>query len=108
MDRLSEIYFGSTSLGILTIVFLIWNLIVFALYGADKAKSRKGAWRIPEKTLLLCAFFLGGAGAWTGMKLFHHKTKHTVFRVLVPLFTVLNFALIAFLLYRKMHGGNSL
>ena len=31
------------------------NLITFLLYGIDKIKSKRGAWRIPEAKLLLLA-----------------------------------------------------
>ena len=70
--------------------YIVWNFIVFLLYGIDKLKAKAGAWRIPEKTLLLCALFLGAVGAFFGMKLFRHKTKHTKFKILVPLLVILN------------------
>ena len=28
------------------------NILAFVLFGADKQKARRNAWRIPEKTLL--------------------------------------------------------
>ena len=81
------------------------NLVTFILYGADKAKAKKGKWRIPEKTLLLFAACFGGLGAFLGMKIFRHKTKHTSFRILVPVSMILQFILIAagayFLLIRR-------
>jgi len=67
-------------------LYAVWNATVFALYGADKKKAAKGEWRISEKTLLLAAFCFGGTGAFLGMLAFRHKTKHTAFTVLVPLF----------------------
>ena len=36
------------------------NVITALLYGADKAKARRGAWRIPERVLLGCGI-CGGA-----------------------------------------------
>ena len=69
------------------------NLLAFALYGIDKLKAKKGAWRIPESTLLLVAFLGGSLGALLGMELFRHKTKHAKFKVLVPLFLILHIAL---------------
>ena len=81
----------------LALVFLIWNVIVFFLYGVDKLKAKKEAWRISEKTLLLCAFFLGGAGAFAGMKVFRHKTQHTSFKILVPLFMLLSLGAMIYL-----------
>ena len=41
----------------LAAVLAAWNIIVFAAYGIDKRKAKKGSWRTPEKTLLAMAFF---------------------------------------------------
>ena len=74
---------------ILLIYLLFINLLGFVLYGVAKAKSKhKGSRRIPERTLLWVARLGGGVGCWLGMMLFRHKTKHTRFMVLVPLWTV--------------------
>jgi uncharacterized membrane protein YsdA (DUF1294 family) len=73
----------------LIIYLIIINLLGFIFYGIDKAKSkRKGSSRIPGRTLLWVARLGGGLGCWLGMMLFRHKTKHTRFMVLVPLWTV--------------------
>ena len=49
----------------ITLVLLIWNVIIFLIYGIDKSKARRRAWRIPEKNLyLFLAFTCGGFGAW--------------------------------------------
>ena len=55
------------------------NVITALLYGADKAKARRGAWRIPERVLLGCGIGGGALGALLGMRLFHHKTRHWYF-----------------------------
>lgn len=73
----------------------IMSLVAFCLYGADKSKAKRGAWRISEKKLLLAAALLGAPGALAGMELFRHKTKHTRFRILVPLFLIAQVALFA-------------
>ncbi|MEG2418884.1 MAG: DUF1294 domain-containing protein, partial [Eubacterium sp.] len=52
--------------------------------GIDKAKARRGAWRIPEATLFTFAIAGGSIGAILGMILFHHKTKHLNFRFGLP------------------------
>ena len=68
---------------------LLINFFGLFLYALDKAKSKhKGSRRIPERTLLWVARLGGGVGCWLGMMLFRHKTKHTRFMVLVPLWTV--------------------
>jgi len=73
---------------IVSVVCVLSGLVTFVLYGVDKAKARRGAWRISERTLLLWAFFLGGIGAAAGMAFFRHKTRHLKFRLLVPVFCV--------------------
>lgn len=41
-------------------------------------------------------------GASLGMRVFHHKTKHWKFKILVPLFLALHLALAVFLIYRSL------
>ena len=60
---------------------IMWNLVVFTLYGIDKRKAFKGEWRISEKTLLWSSFLFGGIGALLGGKYFHHKTQKWYFQV---------------------------
>ena len=78
------------------------NLLAFVLYGVDKLKAKKGAWRIPEATLLLVAFLGGSVGALLGMEVFRHKTKHAKFRVLVPLFLILHIAMAVYIVKRGL------
>ena len=68
---------------------LIINLLAYILYGTDKRRARRGKYRIPESTLLWMARLGGGIGSWLGIKVFHHKTKHTRFIIAVPLWTIL-------------------
>lgn len=72
----------------------LWNGLVFLLYGIDKKRAMTDQWRISEKTLLLCAFLMGSVGAFFGMRVFRHKTKHLTFQILVPVAVVLHFALL--------------
>lgn len=82
-----------------TILFLCYtlfiNLLTLLLYGIDKRKAQKKRWRIPEKTLLLTAFFGGSVGALIGMLGFRHKTKHAKFKICIPLFFLLHLILFA-------------
>ena len=55
------------------------SLVAFFLYASDKAKAKRGKWRIPEKVLLLLSFFGGAVGGLSGMLLFRHKTRHWYF-----------------------------
>lgn len=60
------------------------NAVAFVVYGVDKYKAQKAKWRIRESTLLLLAAIGGSAGAWLGMKIWRHKTRHAKFRYGVP------------------------
>ena len=64
---------------------IIINIAAWLMYGLDKWKAKSGAWRLPERTLLLTAFLGGAAGALAGMLLFRHKTRKPKFIVGVPL-----------------------
>ena len=74
------------------------NIATFFLYGIDKYKARKGRWRISEATLLLMAVVGGSIGAWTGMRLWHHKTKHKQFKYGIPIIIILQVALAVYLI----------
>jgi uncharacterized membrane protein YsdA (DUF1294 family) len=79
---------------IILILLLVINLISFFAFYSDKKKAERGEWRISETTLLLLAFCGGGLGAFLGMRIFHHKTKKMKFRILVPIFLILQIILI--------------
>ena len=85
-------------------VLLVWlaviNLVTFAVYGIDKAKAKRGAWRVPEKTLFLLPLLGGSLGALLGMKVFRHKTKHWYFVWGIPLILVAQIALAIWLYLR--------
>lgn len=72
------------------------NIVTFIVYGIDKLKAKKGKWRIAESTLLLLAIVGGSVGAWCGIKVWHHKTKHKKFKYGVPLIVAMQ---IIFCLY---------
>jgi uncharacterized membrane protein YsdA (DUF1294 family) len=80
-------------------VSVLWNLIVFAMYGMDKRRAKKRKWRISEATLIGSAFFMGGIGALMGMGVFRHKTNHLKFKVLVPLAVVANIGIVIAVIY---------
>jgi uncharacterized membrane protein YsdA (DUF1294 family) len=78
----------------LLIVVCAFSTLAFLLMGTDKREACKGKSRIRERTLLLTAFFFGGIGAYLGMELFRHKTRKPPFPWLVPLFALLQGALL--------------
>ena len=85
---------------------LLWylaavNVVTFTVYGIDKSKARRGAWRIPEKTLFLLPLLGGSVGALLGMKVFRHKTKHWYFVWGIPIILLAQTALAAWLWLRQ-------
>ena len=72
---------------------ILCNVCGLVLMKVDKERAKKHRWRIPEKTLFLVALLGGSAGAWLGMYLFHHKTKHWYFVVGMPLILICQIAL---------------
>ena len=81
---------------VVVMVLIIWNIIVFALYGVDKWKAINGKWRISERALLILAFFMGGFGAFLGMQVFRHKTHKIAFIIMIPLAMLENLAILYF------------
>ena len=73
-------------------VFLIWNVFTFLLFGFDKYCAIHDHWRISEKALFLCSLLYGSLGSLVGMFMFHHKTRKLSFRLLIPLFFLLQIA----------------
>ncbi len=88
---------------ILVYYLILVNLTAFILYGTDKSYAKKGARRIPERTLLFWAWIGGSIGAFLGMKVFHHKTLKPKFAVTVPLLMVLEIVICGFCLYQNYH-----
>ena len=79
---------------------LIINVLAFVCYGLDKLKAKRNAQRVSERTLLLLALVGGGVGAWLGMLVWRHKTKHAKFRFGVPILLLLQAALYWWIIVR--------
>ena len=75
------------------------NLTAFLVFGWDKLMAKWQKRRVPEKTLFLLAGLLGSVGAWLGMQIFRHKTKHTSFVLGIPAILVAQMAAIAAVWY---------
>lgn len=76
---------------------IIINAAGFVLMLADKLKAKRGAWRIPEKTLLGIAAAGGSIGSLVGMYTFRHKTKHLKFTLGIPVILVVQIGLVIWL-----------
>lgn len=76
------------------------NIVTFIVYGIDKLKAKKGKWRISEASLLLLAVVGGSVGAWCGIKVWHHKTKHKKFKYGVPFIVAMQIGLCLYLMVK--------
>jgi uncharacterized membrane protein YsdA (DUF1294 family) len=79
---------------LLLVLLVVLNVVSFALYGIDKWKAGRGAWRISESTLILSGAVCGTAGAWLGVLVFRHKTRKPSFLLRLALATVVDLAVI--------------
>lgn len=56
------------------ILYPVISLFSFALYTNDKFSAKRGTWRTPEKTLILCDL----AGGWIGGFIAQRRLRHKV------------------------------
>ncbi|MDM5299029.1 DUF1294 domain-containing protein [Bacillus pumilus] len=77
-------------MNIALILFLVLvNGYAFILMGEDKRRAKAHKWRISEAHLWSAAVLFGAVGSFLGMYYFRHKTKHTAFRIGLPVLMVL-------------------
>ena len=77
---------------------VIMNVVGVVIMKADKERAKRGAYRIPEKTLFTVSILGGSIGTLVGMYLFRHKTKHWYFVVGMPLILVVHLVLFVYYL----------
>jgi uncharacterized membrane protein YsdA (DUF1294 family) len=56
-----------------------FSVAAFFAYGWDKLRSKRGAIRVRESTLLALSILGGAFGALAAMLMFRHKTQRTLF-----------------------------
>ena len=82
----------NTLMWIVVSYLIVINIIAFIVFGVDKSRARRHAWRVPEATLFALAIFGGSIGAIAGMYFFRHKTRHWYFVIGMPLILILQLA----------------
>ena len=78
------------------------NIIGLALFGMDKRRAVRHAWRIKESTLFITAIIGGSVGCIIGMQVFRHKTKHMKFIVGMPMILILQAAAVGIVMAMRM------
>ncbi len=84
----------------MVIYFILINLFGFFIMWLDKRKAKKGAWRIPEKTLFIITALGGGIGTIAGMYMFRHKTQKIQFVIGFPFITILEIVTILYFIIK--------
>lgn len=81
-------------------LIVVMGLVTFIVYGVDKGKAKRGAWRISEATLLTLSALGGCVGGILAMQIFRHKTKHWYFWAVNIIACVVYVALLVFILIK--------
>ncbi|MGM0844000.1 MAG: DUF1294 domain-containing protein [Bacillota bacterium] len=94
----------NTALILLITYFAVMNLMGYMIMANDKTRAKKQEYRIKESSIWKAAFLGGAVGCFAGMKMFRHKTKHTVFRYGLPAISaaqLISYSALAFIILQK-------
>lgn len=83
---------------IVLVYFAIINLIGLVINITDKIKAKHNKWRIKESTLWLVAIIGGAPLSYLTMKAIRHKTKHKSFMIGFPILSIIDIALLIYLM----------
>ncbi len=72
------------------LIFAVMGLVAAVLTVYDKHAAKVHKYRIPEKVLMLVAFFGGAVVMYPVMLFIRHKTQHKKFTVGLPIMIVLH------------------
>ncbi len=89
---MSSLFDWFTTSPVLTIglaLGVVYNFVVFLIYGSDKTAALRGRRRTPEKTLLLLALLGGTPGALIAISWFRHKSRKAGFQFWLALIGLL-------------------
>lgn len=90
----------SIGIGKFLLYLLAINVIAFLAMGIDKWKAKRGAWRIPEQTLLSLVLLGGGIGGIAGMYTFRHKTKKPRFYIGFPAILIMEIVALIYIIIK--------
>ncbi len=79
------------------LIFVLVNLLGFFAQYADKQRAIKNKWRTPEYKLWRIGL-IAATGSYLGMRVFHHKTKHKRFMIGMPILSIIQIAILIFLI----------
>ena len=77
-------------LRLVTLYFILINIITFITFGIDKKLAKRNKNRVPESTMILLSALGGALGGFVAMYVFRHKTHKPKFFLTVPMLLVLH------------------
>ncbi len=89
---------------VLLLSLTFFNALCFLLFFLDKRKAQRGQRRIAEKTLHLATLPGAAPGAWAAIFLLHHKNRKASFWSITLLLTLLQGAVLYFLISPDFRG----
>ena len=91
------------------LALLVWYAVLSAVtlgaFALDKVNAKLGRWRVRERTLHGLTLAGGVAGAWAGMLVIRHKTRHAAFWVVAGVATVVHVVVLLVVAVRWARGG---
>lgn len=78
--------------------YVLFTLLTFFIYAADKSAAKKGHWRIKETSLHLLSLAGGWPGALLAQRIFRHKTRKKMFQGIFWLTAIINAGIFVWLL----------
>lgn len=82
--------------------FILWaavNITGGILFIFDKRRAVNRGRRVPEKTLILWAAVGAAPAMWAAGEIVNHKTRVMKFKIVLPLFTLLQAGAVFYLLW---------
>ena len=79
---------------LLLTLFLVMSVAAVIVTCHDKRAARMKRSRVPERVLMLIAFFFGSFAMYLTMRAIRHKTLHKKFMIGIPIFMALHVLLL--------------
>ncbi len=74
------------------VIYTLMSAVAFAVYGVDKSRAARDAWRVSERTLHALEMLGGWPGALLAQHFFRHKRQKTAYLVVFWLIVVIHVA----------------
>jgi uncharacterized membrane protein YsdA (DUF1294 family)/cold shock CspA family protein len=75
------------------LLYGVMSLVSFFAYADDKSRAKKGTWRTPEKSLLLCDLAGGWMGGFIAQQQFHHKNSKASYQLMFRFVVAMHYLL---------------